>query len=527
MKLLSAPRNSFLLGFASASLLALCSQAHAGYWEVIPNMRTGYTQSKMVWYSSSYEVQGTHTLHEVTGQNALRKNITVQGNGDLANLGIDWEMGSPSSYYTNVRSFPNSAPKTFTSTADYSMYAVLKWHRSSPQDNPPKKVYVYEHVYLGGYRWSRPDTTALVGYATLTGTIGVKGLRATMKQNPNPESSNWFGGDDAKINAYPVAGDTVTLPTVTYKGQVTLNPGYEQTTQGRQLMSAGYEVKVVNISVLARLKEKNSPENLEYKPYSSMASIAAGHLGDPENLHEADIALQFTTGNNEPLANVDVSDVPELEILKAAGVEKSATFQAVTPAAKTNGSGRLYMGALLSRDLTSSLDDTVQVKLKKTNGSSATIGESWGSVDWKMGQSGEKPWDSNFLIADHDYSEWAWTKIMFADKPLANHTMKFLVDYLEVKVTDPDTGEVITKIFTTDPATAQQYAGNSSYQVVYERDVTPSVLTYMTVPPSGITDAQGVVKGIFTVKTGDNFKVLSYGLALEDQGVYETKVVAN
>jgi hypothetical protein len=262
MKSLLALRNSLSLCFASASLLTLCSQAHAGYWEAPSYTQTGYTQNGDVSYYP--DGPGTYTLHQSVGENALRNGITTQGDGDLSHVGLDW--GNQGTNGPLGKSFEKSAPRTFIATADYSIYAVLKWHRSDAQDNPPKRVYVSEHVWIGGYRWSIPSSPS-VDYAKLTATIGVKDLRATAAKSPN--DANYVSGDDVKIHSYPVAGDSVTLPTVEYKGQAKLDPGYEQTSQGVELMDAGYDVAPLTLSLSATpvgpySVVKNLPDDKEY-----------------------------------------------------------------------------------------------------------------------------------------------------------------------------------------------------------------------------------------------------------------------
>ena len=33
----------------------------------------------------------------------------------------------------------------------------------------------------------------------------------------------------------------------------------------------------------------------------------------------------------------------------------------------------------------------------------------WDEVEWRMGEEGDKQWNTRFLLLGGDYSEWAWT----------------------------------------------------------------------------------------------------------------------
>ena len=124
-------------------------------------------------------------------------------------------------------------------------------------------------------------------------------------------------------------------------------------------------------------------------------------------------------------------------------------------------------------------------------GTGALINQVWGSVEWKMGANGEKEWNTRFLLLNADYTEWVWAKVKtVGDKPLRGHTMKLVVERLEVTSTDA------------------------------QNDLSSLVTNFITLPGDLSDAGEGVYKGQITLKQSDNFRVENFKMSFEDQGVY-------
>jgi hypothetical protein len=93
-------------------------------------------------------------------------------------------------------------------------------------------------------------------------------------------------------------------------------------------------------------------------------------------------------------------------------------------------------------------------------------------------------------------------------------------DHVVVRETDPDTHVVTTKILTKDPAEVAQHAGDPSYVVICQNDLSGVAAPYLTVSGGGVLDANGVCTGQLVVKTGPNFVVEQYGITARDGDVF-------
>lgn len=143
-----------------------------------------------------------------------------------------------------------------------------------------------------------------------------------------------------------------------------------------------------------------------------------------------------------------------------------------------------------------------------------------------MGESGDKQWNTRFLLNGGDYSEWAWCKIKnYENKPLLDHTMKLVVDRLQVRQTNSETGQEQTTLYTTNQREADQYAnngdeGDASFRVIYKKDLSGDVSDFISLTGEMSDSGGGVYKGQFTIKKVAGAEIEKLNLALEDQGVY-------
>lgn len=545
--------------------LLLLSPAHAGYWEKYNARAAGPLEPPVlildgkVWAGKSRLKDLYYNQIPEPGLVSARiqSSDIVMRNGELIandNGGsspspnvskIIWHQDAYTPIGGNVEVLPKIAPPTVSSTTESSVYTVFKWHRRpisdynpeilDPNDNPPPFIYVYETITITGYKNGATTAPWSGDNITLSGRASSKDMRVTLGSNWQHEtiggSQRYLASNsDSIIRRYPVTSDTVSTSSVGFNATATLAPGYESVPSGIASVGLDYDAQLVNLAVLARLKVDHSPSNLS-QDFSSAASIAAGHLDNGDHIHEADIALQFAGQDNQPLTNVNVPRMPKLGVEHAQGVEKSATLPAAPSAGTTDVNGRIYIGSLLSRDLTSSLGDTVNVQLKDTSGTGATIGEGWASMDWKMKSSDAEAedqltWDPHIFPGK---SQTVICKARFApDRPLTNHKMRFYVSRVHVIEADPNTGIGVEhvyvcddlrpdemnnpNVFHTDPKQIDaglpggKYAsfggGSNGYEIVQD-------------------SGEGTYKSQLKVTNSTDWQVLSVEVAIEDQGVYE------
>ena len=295
----------------------------------------------------------------------------------------------------------------------------------------------------------------------------------------------------------------------------------------------GYAADIVTFGLMSRLKGDHDPTDLwtDLRPPgyygASSATIAAGGLETPGREHEADIVMQVKrAGGNwvygTPLGGIERGILPRLRASNREGVETPAEI--TEQEGTTNAGGHVLSDVLRSRDKESRMygPDMVGVYLNNANSNWNPIYMRWASVEWKMGQNGEKPWNSKFILFNSDYTETVWLKAKtIEDKPLVGHTLNLVPQRVVVSEMDEAMEEMVTKIFTTNPQEVTQNAGDPDVRVYYQQDLSTLTGSYLILPGAMSGDDQGVYTGQITVKYSPNFSVLSYQLAVEDQAVYE------
>ncbi|BCM91913.1 hypothetical protein IAD21_03791 [Abditibacteriota bacterium] len=535
-------------------LLGLSCPAYAGHWESPTYVWSGSAHLQHLYYhpvaNNLYNIDLTRTKNVLrggvpVGPPANPNSPTRSDYGPPNQALVTWNnTGTAFAGDDNTHSGP-VAPPAASSDANSSVFAVFHWQRQQinghddATDNPPQYVYMSERATLYAQRYTFAAGGSLTAYADTpwpADFVSVTGHAGSRDLQVNLNNANWqydrqgfdtgtayqytLQASGTAVHRYAVQGDTVSLASVRFEGAVSLAPGYarpQDSARGLGAITCYYAAAPVTFSLLARLKAVHEVTNL-VDDYSSSATIAAGHLSNGQHIHEADLALQIVGPDNTPVANAEIPRLSKLTVDHPGGVEKSATLQGIVSSGTTDANGRIYLGSLLSRDLTSSVNDTVTVHLKDAPEVKATIAEGWASIDWKMGANGEKPWDPWFFAFDSDHTEGVVAKAQFAEQiPLTKHTMKFLVKRLVVDQTGVN-GSVTHTIYTTDKTEADNAGPDSG--VVYNKSINAS--SYLSFSPESVQDqGNGTYKTQMTIKHSQAWQITDLTLGLEDQGVYE------
>ena len=496
---------------------------------------------------------------------------TVRVNGVLAS-GSQEEEGQPKATSVSEsssitwgagRNFLQDSPvlpgvQTASAKATLTVRSVFKWQRRpiydgdnstpDPTDNPPAKLWLLERAVISGGESTRQwDGNALVYFDTHP----YKGTEYTFSNIGHPFKVPFTGTtaagplganfslDGSQVVCVPaLPGGMAYGPSRKLSAQVNLShilvEHVDRSSNGN--VSLFYKAEPVKFAVLSRLKVDHDPNDLvtdfplpTYQNYTQ-SSIAAGHKVTPVHEQEADLALavQHETGWGYwgGVGNVRMKGVPAMKVDIKPGVIKGAALLPPTvPFDGTTHDGRIPLGRLLSRDKVTDSQENVHVMPKNSVGTATLVDHVWANVEWKFGNDGHTVWDELETWEDGDDGDakWVYAKLTsLNDKPLVSHTIKFLVDYLEVDVTD-DSGQKLTKIFTTDPNEAQQHQGTSSCQVVCQDDLSDLTSVYLSPPAQSISDNQGIVKGQISSNNSNSVHIMSYRFLLEDQGVFVKK----
>lgn len=549
-------RRSCLLPVCALSLLVTCPHpARAGDW-VVTYQRDGLFQSQFLNVSGAgmgipVATRIEDHLYEIAGPQFFSDGVATNASLGL-HLGAGFHlMLHRNTANTGTNHFPDSRKSTVsgsapgTAKADYTLQATLRWKRAQvrdagsldgplhddPTDNPPKYVWVVEEasIVAGG----NPEFTFSHFHHPL-------GQEAVVPGGLPPDSPYRFYLHDRLLKAFRVKNGVAACPPRQLQLQIDLPAADADHLASPYSSNAQlfYSATPVTFATLARLKVDHDPANLSLD-YASSADIAAGHIVNTQHLHEADVALQVLDRDEQSVGSVKMPYLPRMEVVNPQGVEQhiSLLHSDAPKLDRTDGAGRIALAKLTARDLVTNPQTAITVKPKNATGSGADVGESWANVEWKMGENGQKPWETRFIVGDSGYKEWAWAELTtVADKPLVGHTLKFFVDYFSVQVTDPDTKETRTKVLVVGSPALNLYSDNLSYDVTYcatAEVLTQLVAPYFTPPAAQVSkavvvgkDAQnkdvfkGVVKGQFTVKSSDSFAVNNFRLVLEDQNVY-------
>ncbi len=558
-------RTFVIYSLAALLLGGASSQAWAGQWVVDHYLKDSVTMEervqvgvsgRMLDSSSSLKSighlvvddQGTHST-----LNGVAQPPDFEDGYSQPPIALSWGSGRT---YVDAPLKTGTPPRTVKGTL--TIQAVLKWQRNTvydpqtdtsspdPNDNPPKHCWVVEHPTITGSESTNQwDGNALSAASkpylgreyTFSGIVHPFGLSydpANSTHNPD-ELGGSFALDDRQITPFKVSGDWAYGRVRTFKGTITLanypfDACYDRVAFSN--LNFNYDVQPVTLAMLSRLKVDHIPsdlyadynlthENGSYGPLTSSATIEAGHKVTAVHDHEADLALAVLEPDGwGGLQGVPSARMPWLPALKAdnrEGIEKHfSLFDSDAPRLdRLDGSGRIAMATGLSRDLTSN-PATVSVHTKAV-GTPASIGEIWANVEWKMGQNGERAWDTKFLCDDTEYTDWLWTKLTGLNgEPLVGHDLKFLVKKLIVDVTDPTTHQTRIKFFTRDASEAQAHANDANTDMLTDADLP----NYITLPAGGTSDSLGVFKGQFTVKNSDIVSVRMFDFLIEDQNVY-------
>ncbi|BCM94525.1 hypothetical protein IAD21_06432 (plasmid) [Abditibacteriota bacterium] len=467
----------------------------------------------------------------------------------------EYDYGYPQWQYPPLTTVGEEGGQPGQAFGDVAITAVLEWipdtntdYEGNPiPDPPPADVYFAESAEINGFQyfsgsapiqWTQEHPYKDVHFqfqnvicpftnqftyqnSTSEPSYCVTRYKATGKQLTHRDNR-----DHATI---------ICGPTRKFEGHIALNANYakEEFLDARGLGQLGFDYHVTPLLLRMDWKAGEKP-------------IAAGAKDTPA--HKAKFIVTFMdnyAGNaGGRLANVPL-DTPlplpkmSVDILSGGlGLTDTTTAKVVLDSKLTDEYGRIE-GTLTSGNRTDFVDFGIPKKLGDgTKGTFFHMGgqQYWANVEWKLGNDDNTGWEDlndwgeAFNVGDTDYTKWAYAKLTsVGDKPLTPHTYKFFVHKLVVKVTDPTTGDTTTKFITSNPVEAQQHLDaitehleDPSTQVIYEPDLqvlTTSVAAYITPPSQAVSDAEGIVKGAFTVKHGTNFVVDTFGLTLQDQDV--------
>ncbi|BCM92524.1 hypothetical protein IAD21_04406 [Abditibacteriota bacterium] len=492
----------------------------------------------------------------------------TEGNYSPYNHGTDTSIGFQSPGYNQIFGEPELTIEDATQTGgtvvgEMSITPLLEWvpthidrhdgqePRDDPTDLPPALSYFwegasihgFEYFFAGGYNPVPYDEDNPYHNVDFTFS-GLKCPFTLTETNTDPAvNTDALLGVDYSYSGY---GGSGTRSTVAGTNIYALkNPGRSFVLQGPTryfagnitLSSAFFSEEYVGQSGSARVEF-----DYQFKPVTpsivwdaAQSSVAAGAKANA--VHQAKFHLQFKDQGQTALPS-DAMPPVKVEVLDGGlGLDESvrATVK-VDPLLDANGevTGTFTSG---NRVQTTTIG-LLQLPGDKTSGTLASTGinQGWANVEWKLGDDDETSWEHLrswgepfFFDDDADYTRVAYAKLTSpADKPLTPHSFKFLIHKLVVEVTDAN-GDTATHFITNDPAEAQQHLDaiaehleDASTQVIYEPDLqalTASVASYITPPAPAVSDAEGIVKGAFTVKHGPNFVVDTFGFTIQDQDV--------
>ena len=555
-------KTKFLLAQIAALSIALCASAQAGQW-----VMEGYEYNmKSLTDEQGYGSTQNGQLHGIPG---FFRTKTPQSNSGLRQPSGDGEgirvSGSLGMRKTNQYGGLVSPPYRFFETTGYitlTVTPVFRWepnridsseHHTStadPNDVAPDKLWYYEsgevsvtrgyYMPYGNERYVYNNDAPYLGHhfsvQEVDNGLGSEATESQLSYNGvgNRAFKSHVQVKDAK-GASTVRGETRTLRVKVQTTSAALNSEVRDENYSASY-SATYSVDLLRFDLMSRLKGDHDATDLttdliasDYRNIPS-AYIAAGGFETEAHDHEADIVMAVKTrggnwGNGTPIPDVERDILPRLRISNREGVEKSAKTQ--KQGGTTDSSGRILSDVLTSRDIESRMyaRDMVSVHLGSAPANSNPIYMHWGNVKWRMGQEGDKQWNTRFLLLGSDYSEWVWVQIKkYDDKPLLGHTVRLIVDRLQVSETDEQTGEVETTLYTTNKTEADQYSDNGdddpSFRVVYAKDLTGDVSRFIALPGAMSDSGGGVYKGQFTINQIKGVEINTLKLALEDQGVY-------
>ena len=540
-------------------LLAPIGAAHAGAWVV-----DSYEYSQKSQHETqSFNQGGGSPIAGVTFQGWYRT-IQIENKSGIYKPNLERRYRVESSISLIKDTYCIEGPWNYLpgeATASLTITPIFRWEPNriydddnpdgapDPNDLPPQKLWYYEigeagigHFIDSNHRNQPSYSGNLFSVEELENGFGKEA-----RQFRNHQTDTWLheASESRVIEKDTGSSSTVRGETRTLSARVipTAEGLYSERKDEYHVAGATliYEVDTVSFDVFSRIKADHDSTDLYtdlrasgYYPGSS-ASIAAGGQETQNHEHEADIVMRIKRqrgnwGYGTPLPNVPRSILPRLRVSNREGVKIPVKSYDLNTG-KTDSDGRVMANHLFSRDLESHGGAGGEVGVYPSNVPYVynRIGMSWGEVEWRMGQDGDKQWNTRFLLLGGDYSEWAWVKVKnYDDKPLLDHTMKLIVDRLQVRETNSETGAVKTTLYTTNKTEADQYSNNGdddeggepSFRVVYAKDLTGDVSRFITLPGEMSDSGQGVYKGEFTVRKVANVTIDKLNLALEDQGVY-------
>ncbi len=249
---------------ALASLLLMCLlavPAVAGEWEFDGYYWSGSSNSVNLTWTRKYSNGGeSYNSYTQTGKNVFRD----QKQDAYHPIPPHYAEIITSGLGLSGESVRHSGLATPTGEIGSSVYARFNWRRDmkggydeatgdyseypDPDDNPPSYVYVRESasVSAGGYIQQQHGNPT--GYTILSPWLGdyydIQGEAmgvslAERSRNPNNPANSWLSKPNSKseIRKIAVSGDSVTVPSRSFSGQVKLSPGYEK-EQGDRYTSA-------------------------------------------------------------------------------------------------------------------------------------------------------------------------------------------------------------------------------------------------------------------------------------------------
>ncbi len=548
------------------ALLALPRPAWAGHWEVQQYLRDATIHSEewlltrdsmdpnagavtLAQGGSSFD---SRVLYRLPEQNHL---ATLQRPDGLQNLVLDGSresLGSPLRYLAggNTVTVSFESPQSFLTTwafasptvtpvgtgdprsghagGDLSLVAQLVWKANQtydpqvghavddPTDPPPADVYLVEEAQLTGSQQlpiDAPDDPTPIRFYGLECPLAADDAAFPVQSNQTlPDSVVTTFGNAGKRLVHcdnPDHDRVVYGPTRHFKGQIDLRSNYVIPAMLDKRGGAGLDFDY-----------KAKPLQFQLAWKTGETPVAAGAKDTP--VHQAKFTLTFKDNDGNVITNVPL-DLP-LALPKVAtqivsgglGPTNTVTAKVTLDATATDSNGQIT-GLFTSGSRVETTTIGIPKKLDSGSFASLSTDQGWANVELKMGENGDKPWPTNFF--SDGFTEWYWTKLTAPNnKPLVGHTLKVLVDHLVVEVGTPQ--GLRTEFFTRDAAEADQHRSDPDTDVFCQDDLSPLVGKYITPPAQGMSDNQGIFKGQFTVKKGDDFSIDSFGFYLQDQGVY-------
>ena len=507
--------------------------AQAGYWVVAGYQYDLKTRSD----SQVYHFDG-HTYRNDYGLPHFARDLTPRNESGFQTVTLGGGSFAGEARSSISSDEPNNQFFASYALAQLTVAPVFRWEANrlyteenpegapDPADTPPDKLWYYEQsdastLYPNAHFEMEEVSNGLGTEAVISYPYGPSytQTRASKLQVVVQDT----GG---ATTVYGHSRSLVVRVKLTTTGIVAQNVNYDSAS-----VNVNYAVDLVQFYVMSRLKADHDPTDL-YTGFSNPfdfpkfgAHIAAGGIETSTHEHEADFAIMVRkVSSTTPLPDVPRSLLPRLRIRNREGVEVPLDIR--EQEGTTNANGVILSDTALSRDRTVTTyypSHPVDAYLGNVPYSSWTrLFMEWGTTEWKMGENGEKEWNTNFLFNGGDYTEWLWAKTTTVEaKPLSGHTMKLLVERMELSSTDEQTGEPRTTIYTTDPAEVAANEGDSGVQVIYQDDLSDLVTDFLTLPDEMSDAGDGVYKGQITIKNSEDFSVEDLKMSLEDQGVYQ------